>query len=92
MWEMGRSLSIDGVGVTFGTGTTMAFFHWEGMAPDDREAFMMSVIGRLIEMIDLSAAFDTCSRTLAVSHPAQRGVLSLRNSTGCHFYVKRGNY
>ena len=59
---MGRRLSIDGVVVTFGTGTTMAFFHWEGTAPDDREAFMMSVIGRLSSKANiLISMFGTLS-------------------------------
>ena len=47
MSDMGRSLSIDGVGVTLGTGTTMAFFHWDGTVPRDKEAFIMSVTGTL---------------------------------------------
>ena len=59
---MGRSLSIDGVGFAFGTGTTTAFLHWDGMAPEDRGTFMMSVIDILSSKANiLVSLFGTSS-------------------------------
>ena len=46
--DTGRSLSMDGVGVTLGTGTTVACFHSTGTTPSRSDAFMMSQNGSLI--------------------------------------------
>ena len=55
---MGRRLSIDGVG----TDTTIAFFHWDGTAPEDGRAFTMSVIGILSSKANvLMSLFGTSS-------------------------------
>ena len=45
--EIGRSLSINGVGITFDTDTTMAFLSHDGTCLQAREEFIMSVIGIL---------------------------------------------
>ena len=42
--EIGQSLSMDEVGVTFSNGTTMAFCHCDGTKLEAREDFIMSVI------------------------------------------------
>ena len=39
----GRSLFMDGLGVTLGTGTTVACFHSTGTTPSRSDAFMTSV-------------------------------------------------
>ena len=46
--DMGRSLSAEGVGTTFGRGTTTACFHCHGTVPDDNEELSMSQAGVLI--------------------------------------------
>ena len=63
--EIGRSLSIDGVGVTLGTGTTMALFHCDSTLPDDSYAFIILDIGKLssnanilISLLDTSSGPD----------------------------------
>lgn len=45
--EIGRSLSIVGVGDTLGTGTMTAHFHWVGTDPEDSDEFKISVAGML---------------------------------------------
>ena len=45
--DMGRSLSSEGMGITLGSGTTVASFHCVGTTPERREVFRILVSGVL---------------------------------------------
>ena len=45
--DMGQSLSCEGVGITLGSGTTVASFHGVVTTPERREVFRILVSGML---------------------------------------------
>ena len=45
--DIGRSLSSEGVGITLGSGTTVASFHCVGTTPERREVFRILGSGML---------------------------------------------